>query len=124
MISITDDSRTPLTEMADILKVDMRQTSLEQAKDLVKKHGPWRYRMLAEKVETREEFTAAKAAGFVYFQGYFFRRPEVFHAKENTCQSPQLPPSAQGRVAARVDVLELETIIKQEASVCNGCFAI
>ena len=82
MISITDDSRTPLTEMADILKVDMRQTSLDQAKELVKKHGPWRCRMLAEKVETREEFTAAKAAGFVYFQGYFFRRPEVFHAKE------------------------------------------
>ena len=78
---ITDDPRTPLTEMADILKVDM-QTSLEQAKELVKKHGPWRCRMLAGKVETREEFTAAKAAGFVYFQGYFFRRPEVLHAKE------------------------------------------
>jgi EAL and modified HD-GYP domain-containing signal transduction protein len=31
--------------------------------------------MLAEKVETLEEFMAAKKAGFAYFQGYFFRRP-------------------------------------------------
>ena len=36
-----------------------------------------RCRMLAEKVETREEFMAAKKAGFAYFQGYFFRRPET-----------------------------------------------
>ena len=35
---ITDDPRTPLTEMADILKIDMRQTSLEQAKELGNDH--------------------------------------------------------------------------------------
>ena len=66
-----DDPRTPLTEIADILKVDIRQTSLEDAAAIAKKHGPWRCRLLAEKVETREEFAATKAAGFVYFQGYF-----------------------------------------------------
>ena len=38
---------------------------------MVKRYGPWRSRMLAEKVETREEFLAAKKAGFVYFQGLF-----------------------------------------------------
>jgi len=33
--------------------------------------------MLAEKIETQEQFLAAQQAGFVYFQGFFFRRPEV-----------------------------------------------
>ena len=31
---------------------------------MVKRYGPWSCRMLAEKVETREEFLAAKKAGF------------------------------------------------------------
>jgi c-di-GMP-related signal transduction protein len=114
---VTDDPRTPLTEMADILKVDMRQTSLEQAKELVKKHGPWRCRMLAEKVETREEFTAAKAAGFVYFQGYFFRRPEVLHAKEIPANRLNCLRLLRAVSQPEVDMRELEAIIKQEASV-------
>jgi c-di-GMP-related signal transduction protein len=36
--------------------------------------------MLAEKVETRQEFVTACEAGFIYFQGYFFRRPEILTA--------------------------------------------
>jgi EAL and modified HD-GYP domain-containing signal transduction protein len=115
---IPDDPRTPLTEMADILKVDIRQTSMEEARELVKKHGPWRCRMLAEKVETREEFTAAKAAGFVYFQGYFFRRPEVLHAKEIPANRLNCLRLLKTVSEPEVDVRELEAIIKQEASVC------
>src|SRR5260370_14553688 len=49
---------------------------------MVKRYGPWRCRMLAEKVETREEFIASKKAGFLYFQGCFFRRPELLAAPE------------------------------------------
>jgi c-di-GMP-related signal transduction protein len=115
---IPDDPRTPLTEMADILKVDIRQTSMEEAGLIVKKYGPWRCRMLAEKVETREEFTAAKAAGFIYFQGYFFRRPEVLHAKEIPANRLNCLRLLKTVSEPEVDVRELETIIKQEASVC------
>jgi EAL and modified HD-GYP domain-containing signal transduction protein len=79
MIALDDfamgDKREPLTDIADIIKVDVRSTSLEERAAMVKRYGPWRCRMLAEKVETREEFMAAKKAGFAYFQGYFFRRP-------------------------------------------------
>jgi EAL and modified HD-GYP domain-containing signal transduction protein len=114
----TDDPRTPLTEMADILKVDLRQTPLDQAKEIVKRHGPWRCRMLAEKVGTREEFAAAKAAGFLYFQGYFFRRPEVLHAREIPANRLNCLRLLRAVSEPEVDVRELETIIKQEASVC------
>jgi len=46
------------------------------------KEAPWRCRMLAEKGETRGECTAAKAAGFIYFQGYFFAVPKFFTRKK------------------------------------------
>jgi c-di-GMP-related signal transduction protein len=69
-----NDPREALTDVAEIIKVDLRETSALDAAATVKRYGPWRCRMLAEKVETREEFMAAKKAGFLYFQGYFFRR--------------------------------------------------
>src|SRR5579884_1312172 len=79
---VTSDRREALVELADIIKVDLRQVSLENAANLAKSYGPYRCRMLAEKVETRDEFAAVKNAGFVYFQGYFFHRPETLHAHE------------------------------------------
>jgi EAL and modified HD-GYP domain-containing signal transduction protein len=36
----------------------------------------YRLHLLAESVETREQFAACKALGFEYFQGNFFARPE------------------------------------------------
>jgi EAL and modified HD-GYP domain-containing signal transduction protein len=38
--------------------------------------------MLAEKVETYEEFEWARIAGYDYFQGYFFARPSVIHSQQ------------------------------------------
>jgi EAL and modified HD-GYP domain-containing signal transduction protein len=85
MIALDDfavaDPREPLTDIADIIKVDVRNTSPEERAAMVKRYGPWRCRMLAEKVETREEFMDAKKAGFVYFQGCFFRKPEIMRAQ-------------------------------------------
>jgi c-di-GMP phosphodiesterase len=52
-----------------LIKVDMRRTPFDRVAAMVKRYRPWRSRLLAEKVETREEFLAAKKAGFVYFQG-------------------------------------------------------
>ena len=72
-----DDPREPLTDIADILKVDVCRTSPEERVAMVRRYGPWRCRLLAEKVETREEFVAAQKAGFLYFQVYFFRKREI-----------------------------------------------
>jgi len=74
------DPREPLTELADIIKVDLRATSATQRGVLVRRYGHQRCRMLAEKAETREEFLGARKAGFFYFQGYFFRKPEIVGA--------------------------------------------
>ena len=49
---------------------------------MIKQFGPWRCRMLAEKIETQAEFVRARDQGFVYFQGYFFRRPEMMNTHD------------------------------------------
>ncbi len=113
-----DDKREPLTDIADIIKVDVQGTSPEERIALVKKYGPFRCRMLAEKVETREEFLAAKKAGFAYFQGYFFRRPET--VKTHAVPGNQLNYIKMLQVVSKPELepREIENAIKGEASLC------
>ena len=46
-------------------------------------------RLLAEKVETEEDFVQAVADGYHYFQGYFFARPTIVR--------PRSPPGWRNR---------------------------
>jgi c-di-GMP-related signal transduction protein len=85
---------------------------------MVKRYGPWRCRMLAEKVETREEFLAAKEAGFLYFQGYFFRRQEVLTAHEIPANRLNYLRMLTAGSQAELDVREIENLVKGEASLC------
>jgi EAL and modified HD-GYP domain-containing signal transduction protein len=114
----TNDPREPLTNFADIIKVDVQSTTPEERIAMVKKYGPWRCRMLAEKVETREEFLAAKKAGFAYFQGYFFRRPETM--KTHAVPGNQLNYIKMLQVVSKPELepREIENAIKGEASLC------
>jgi EAL and modified HD-GYP domain-containing signal transduction protein len=72
----------PLVELAHIIKVDMRLTSRAEQERLVSTYQPRGITMLAEKVETREEFEWATNLGYDYFQGYFFARPTIISGKE------------------------------------------
>ena len=115
---VAGDRREPLAEMADILKVDLRLTTAEQRAALVKQHGPWRCRMLAEKVESHEEFVAARDQGFVYFQGYFLQRPEMVATRDVPANRINYVRMLQAASQAELDVPGVEKLIKTEASIC------
>lgn len=67
----------PLIQLADIIKYDIMSTPLETiTKDVIIALGQGKV-LLAEKVETREEFLKAKEMGFQLFQGYFFSKPSI-----------------------------------------------
>jgi c-di-GMP-related signal transduction protein len=73
--------------------------------------------MLAEKVETRELFDKARHDGFAYFQGYFFRRPELLKAREIPANQLNYLRMLKAVSRDEMDIRELETLIKSEASV-------
>jgi c-di-GMP-related signal transduction protein len=115
---VANDPRESLADFADIIKVDMRRTTPGERVALVKQFGPWRSRMLAEKVETRPEFLEARNAGFLYFQGYFFRRPEVIAAREVPVNRVNYLRMLQAVAKPEIDSREIEEVIKGEASLC------
>ncbi len=72
----------PLIEMADIIKVDFRITNSPEEREKMRDILPDHVRLLAEKIETEDEFTQAVTFGYVLFQGYFFCKPAILHQKK------------------------------------------
>jgi EAL and modified HD-GYP domain-containing signal transduction protein len=113
-----NDPREVLVPLADIIKVDLKATSAADAAAMVKRYAPRHCRMLAEKVETREEFLAARKAGFEYFQGYFFRRPELLTAHEIPANRLNYLRMLTAVSQRELDVRALENLVKSEAALC------
>jgi EAL and modified HD-GYP domain-containing signal transduction protein len=115
---VTGDAREPLVDLADIIKVEMKLTTPAQRAELIKRHSLLHCRMLAEKVETREEFVDVRQQGFVYFQGYFFRKPEVLFTRDMPANRLNYIRMLQEVSHTELNVPALEKLIKGEASIC------
>jgi len=115
---VMNDPRVALVEFADIIKVDMKGTTPAERIAMVKRYASPKRRLLAEKVETREEFEACKKAGFTYFQGYFFRRPELLQARDIPANRVNYLRLLQVISQEEIEPREIEGIIKAEASLC------
>jgi EAL and modified HD-GYP domain-containing signal transduction protein len=69
-----------LLEHADIVKVDVREHSPAELAASVRALRQYPLRLVAEKVETREELEHCRALGFELFQGYFLQKPQLARA--------------------------------------------
>jgi len=72
-----DPSLDCLIDLCSIIKIDIRLTPLEEARELMEQLAGRNITFLAEKVETYDEFQETLQMGFELFQGYFFSKPEV-----------------------------------------------
>jgi EAL and modified HD-GYP domain-containing signal transduction protein len=72
----------PLLDLADIVKVDFLLSGpgeRQRISTLLRRRG---IRMLAEKVETREDYDQAVSMGYELFQGYFFSKPVIMSRRD------------------------------------------
>jgi len=72
----------PLVDLADFIKVDLIASSPAEQLRLAQAFVPRKIQLVAEKVETHEEFRRSLAWGYTYFQGYFFSRPEMLSRRD------------------------------------------
>jgi len=71
-----------LIDMVDVIKVDLKGVDREQLIELSRSLRRPGQKLLAEKVETIEEFQLCLELGFEYFQGYYFARPAILSGKK------------------------------------------
>ncbi|WP_153447311.1 EAL and HDOD domain-containing protein [Vibrio algicola] len=64
-----------------LIKFDIRQFSIAEAQVFMHQNKAFKLKYLAEKIEDDSEFQACIQAGFHYFQGYHFHRPEIIRKR-------------------------------------------
>ncbi len=72
-----DDISSPLLTIVDFIKIDIRNRN---SRELLQLSGPLMrlpIKLLAQGVETPEDFALCRDSGFKFFQGYHFARPEI-----------------------------------------------
>src|SRR5471032_3220590 len=68
--------------LCDVIKVDIKEMQPGTLPALTRVLKNPRQKLLAEKVETMEEFQQCMELGFEYFQGYYFARPVILSGKK------------------------------------------
>jgi EAL and modified HD-GYP domain-containing signal transduction protein len=105
-----------LIPLADYIKVDFLVTTGEERASLARRFAERGIRMVAEKVESYQEFHAGLAAGYEYFQGYFFCRPELVTGKDVPALKSSLLRLIQEVNRPELNLEQLEDLIKREVT--------
>lgn len=72
----------PLYDIVDIVKIDVLQVPEKALREMVGILGNRGLKLLAEKVETMEQYHACLDLGFDLFQGFYFARPAVLNKRK------------------------------------------
>lgn len=104
-----------LMPLVAIVKIDIMGMAYDRLADLSSQFKAARKKLLAEKVETLEQFQTCLGLGFDYFQGYYFAKPIIMTGKK--LSSTQLKiMQLMGLLVSDADNSEIESSIKQDAA--------
>lgn len=106
----------PLLEVADLLKIEIQNLPRPEQKLLIQSSKARGLQLLAEKVETYEEFEWAKQAGYDYFQGYFFARPVIVRGRKIPAAKVHCLRLLQEVQRPELDFERLEMLILEDVS--------
>jgi len=106
----------PLVEMADYIKIDFAITGAEQRKRMLDRLSNVTVALVAEKVETQEEYKLACQEGFTLFQGYYFCRPVLMKNSKVPANRMSHIEILQLMRAEDIDLRQLTRAVKRDAS--------
>ena len=108
----------PLIELADIIKFEFPATAREDLSQHVKLLRRDGVKLLAEKIETYEDFAICKDLGFDMFQGYFFCKPNVIEGKRISVSRVSALRVLSELHDPDVKIKKLTNILRTEPSLC------
>ena len=99
-----------------IIKLDLLMLGVEKACDFVRNNRHVKMKFLAEKVENHAAFQASLDAGFDFFQGYYFSRPEVLKHRKVAASELITIQLLQAISCEPVDFENIENIVSSDVS--------
>jgi EAL and modified HD-GYP domain-containing signal transduction protein len=105
-----------LMPMVDYIKLDLRDTRPEDLGELAARYKASGKKLVAEKVETREEFQTCLDLGFDYFQGYYFAKPVIITGRKLSTSQMALV-NLMSLVTSDAEHVEVERAVKRDVTV-------
>jgi EAL and modified HD-GYP domain-containing signal transduction protein len=105
-----------LLPLASFVKLDLRNVAPSVLPNLVRRLHAMDKRIVAEKVETREEYQACQDLGLDYFQGYYFAKPSVLGGRKLS-PSQLTVLNLMNLVTSDVDNVEIERAVKKDVTI-------
>ena len=107
----------PLLPLIEIVKINTSFMTWADMVVVVNQFKQAKKLLLAEKVETFEQFRNCLDLGFDYYQGYYFARPAILSGKK-LAPSQAVILQLMTLLAREADNAEIEYKIKKEVSLC------
>ncbi len=104
-----------LLPWVETVKFDLRDMSPESLLKLTPQFKQMGKKLLAEKVETQEQFQTCLDLGFDYFQGYYFARPVILRGKKLS-PSQMAIIHLMSLVQSDADDIQIENTIKRDVT--------
>lgn len=105
--------------LIDIYKIDFRATTREERINLFVEIKAFNdsAMLLAEKIETEEEYVEAKELGCVYFQGYYFSKPIMVKGNDIPIRNATCFQILSELLNVDYNVNKVEAIIKSDVAI-------
>ncbi len=101
-----------ILDFIDVVKVEIPGHSDAELAETTARLRRWPVRLLAEKVNNREQVDRCMALGYELFQGYYFAKPTVLEGKRLSHTESAIM-QLTGLVVSDADTTEIEQIFKQ-----------
>jgi len=112
---VSDPQYLPLVGLIEIVKIDYLLIKKEDLPDIVKSLRKWKVKLLAEKIDDRNQANECLALGFDLFQGYFFAKPVILTGKRTDPSKLGLL-QLLGMVLGDADTVEISKMFKRDPS--------
>jgi EAL and modified HD-GYP domain-containing signal transduction protein len=105
-----------LLGLADFVKIDILLQPADTLADLVADLRARKIGLIAEKVESGEQFDRCRAMGFAGFQGFFLQRPETFKGHRTEGFKPATLQVIAALQTSDCPVEEIEALVSRDVA--------
>lgn len=117
---VFESKLTPFVELVDYVKLDILSLGHDGFHKQVEALRGFDVKLIAEKVETWEDYQFCRLLGVEYFQGYFFEKPELMTTKSSRVNSMTLLRLMSSLLdTSNLNVDDIEQIVSQDAGLVH-----
>ncbi|WP_078427235.1 EAL and HDOD domain-containing protein [Alkalihalobacterium alkalinitrilicum] len=106
-----------IMSLVNIVKIDIQKTTRDQQLYLLNLLKKYNVDLLAEKVETREEYEKCLKDGYKYFQGYYFSKPIILSTSDLKVQHTSYYEIMGELSQANPDIERITYLIERDVSI-------